>query len=607
MSRPAKQSLRRSSGPGRRPASRLSKRAASPLRLRIGFIVIAMVMSVFAGRLIQLQGIDPNEYARMAAEEGTDRVVLPAKRGEILDRSGQPLAASADGLMIVANPMLTAANAPELAVLLSTRLDLDYFTVLERLRAGDSQFQYIARQVPAAEARSVVDAALEEDLYGLDTREDPVRFYPARDVAANVVGFLGTPFKSGAARPNAGFESSFNKYLAGTDGEASYQVGAGKRIPLGDSTVVDARNGKDLTTTIDRDLQWYVQQVLSQTVRGSRADSGTAIVMDRVTGEVLSLADYPTYDAADPGDSPSSTYASRGLVDPYEPGSVQKVLTVAGLIDAGKVTNKTEFEVPGALYRQDKAITDYFDHGLIHLTLAGVIAKSSNIGTVLAADEYEPGQFSSYLADFGLGTKTNVGLGAEARGVVRTGAALTSQTADRMAFGQALSVNAMQMAAAVNTIANGGIRVDPSLVLGAATLNNGKQVGSDVATSRRVVSEDAAHQTTQMMERVIDPEVGVAPGAAVPGYRVAGKTGTAQRVGGECQCYAQGGFTVSFAGFAPADDPRFTIYVVVQNPRNGGGGGSVAGPAFSKMMSYTLRHYGVPPTGTRPSRLPTEW
>uniref|UniRef100_UPI002B26AB1B penicillin-binding transpeptidase domain-containing protein n=1 Tax=Nocardioides sp. TaxID=35761 RepID=UPI002B26AB1B len=140
-----------------------------------------------------------------------------------------------------------------------------------------------------------------------------------------------------------------------------------------------------------------------------------------------------------------------------------------------------------------------------------------------------------------------------------------------------------------------------------ATLGNGTEVGSDVATRQRVVSEDAAYQTMQMMERVIDPEVGVAPGAAVPGFRVAGKTGTAQRVGGACNCYADGGFTVSFAGFAPADDPRFTIYVVVQNPSNGGGGGSVAGPAFSKMMAYTLRRYGVAPTGTNPSKLATEW
>jgi cell division protein FtsI (penicillin-binding protein 3) len=177
---------------------------------------------------------------------------------------------------------------------------------------------------------------------------------------------------------------------------------------------------------------------------------------------------------------------------------------------------------------------------------------------------------------------------------------------DRIAFGQSVSVNGVQMAAAVNAIANGGVRVSPSLIDGSATTDDGEVVGSDHATRTRVVSAEAAKQTMLMMERVIDPEVGVAPRAAVPGYRVAGKTGTAQRVGAECGCY-DGTDTVSFAGFAPADDPRFTIYVVVQNPRNGGGGGSVAGPAFSKIMSYALRRYGEPPTGTQPSRLPVEW
>jgi cell division protein FtsI (penicillin-binding protein 3) len=176
---------------------------------------------------------------------------------------------------------------------------------------------------------------------------------------------------------------------------------------------------------------------------------------------------------------------------------------------------------------------------------------------------------------------------------------------DRIAFGQSLAVNGVQMAAAINAVANGGVRVAPSVIRGSATTEDGQVVGTDTTTERRVVSAKAAHQTMLMMERVLDPEEGVAPGAAVPGYRVAGKTGTAQAVGEECNCY-DGTFDVSFGGFAPADDPRFTVYVVVKNP-DGGGGGSVAGPAFAKVMSYALKRYAVPPTGTRPSRLPVEW
>jgi cell division protein FtsI (penicillin-binding protein 3) len=567
-----------------------------------------MVLSLFSARLVQLQGVDPNSYAEMAADEGTEDVVLPATRGDILDRNGDPLADSVDGLMVVADPLMTAEQAPELATFLSKRLDVDYFETLERLRVEDSRFQYVARQVPASLAKEVVDAAADRDFEGLSTRRDPVRDYPARDVAANLVGFLGTPHKNGAARALAGLEDAFNGYLAGRDGEARYEVGAGNRIPLGDSTVTDAVDGKDLTTTIDRDLQWYTQRVLRETVLGAGGESGHAVIMDSRTGGLLAVADYPTYDASDPYASQDnkSLYKSAALTDPYEPGSVEKVLTLSSLIDAGKVTNRTRFRVPGVLERQDRPIHDYWEHGRINLTLAGIVAKSSNIGTVLAADEFRKGQLRSYLTEFGLGERTDIGLGGETKGLLPFGDLWTAQTEDRIAFGQGLSVNAVQMTAAVNTIANGGVRIDPSLILGSATTDDGARVGTDHVERRRVISEDAAWQTTQMMERVIDPEAGVAPGAAVPGYRVAGKTGTAQRVDPECGCYGNE-FTVSFAGFAPADDPRFTIYVVVHNPGNGGGGGSVAGPAFAKLMGYTLRRYGVPPTGSRPSRLPVEW
>jgi cell division protein FtsI (penicillin-binding protein 3) len=595
----------RPTGSARQPR-RGSLRGSPLFRLRVGFLLIAIILSVFSVRLVQLQGIDPQSYAEMAADEGTVDVVLPANRGEILDRNGEPLADSVDGLMVVADPLMTKDQAPEIATYLSKRLDIDYFDTLERLRVEGSRFQYIARQVPATLAKAAVEEADKRGFEGLSTRRDPVREYPGRDVAANLVGFLGTPRKDGAARALAGLEDTFNGYLAGKDGEARYEVGAGNRIPLGDSTITDAVDGHDLTTTIDRDLQWYAQRVLRQTVLGAQADSGNVVIMDSRTGELLTVADYPTYDASDPYDSDESLYRSTALTDVYEPGSVEKVLTLSSLIDAGKVTNRTQFRVPGVLLRQDHPIHDYWEHGLINLTLAGIVAKSSNIGTVLASDHFEKGQLRSYLTSFGLGQRTDIGVGGETKGKLPQGALWTSQTEDRIDFGQGLAVNAVQMAAAVNTIANGGVRIDPSLIKGSAMLDDGSEVGTDHVTRHRVISENAARQTMEMMERVIDPDAGVAPLAAVPGYRVAGKTGTAQRVGPECGCY-DGTFTVSFAGFAPADDPRFTIYVVVHNPRNGGGGGSVAGPAFSKLMSYTLRRYGVPPTGTEPSRIPVEW
>ena len=577
-----------------------SRRGSPQLRLRVGFVVIAMVLSVFGARLVQLQGLDPNSYAAMAAAEGLVEVELPAERGDILDRNGEPLAGSIDGMMVVADPALTAERAPELARFLYKRLDIDYADTLAKLREEGSRFEYIARRVPSVHATEVVQAAERSGFEGLDTRRDPVRDYPAGDLAANLVGFVGTD------EPLAGFERTFDGLLSGTDGSARYEVGGGTRIPLGESTVTQPVDGEDLRTTIDLQLQWYAQRVLRQTVEDARGDSGFAVVMDSRTGELLALADDPTYDANEPTEAPEDDLGSRSMQDVYEPGSVEKVLTVGSLLSEGLVTPRTKIVVPPQLQREDRPINDWFTHGTLHLTLAGVIAKSSNIGTVRATDKIDAGSLYDYLRAFGLGEKTDIGVRGETEGLLPAKGTWTSQTKDRIAFGQSLSVNGVQMAAAVNTIANGGVRVSPSLIQGTATTEDGRAVGTDTTTERRVITEKAAHQTMLMMERVIDPEVGVAPGAAVPGYRVAGKTGTAQAVGEECGCY-DGTFTVSFAGFAPADDPRFTIYVVVHNPRNGGGGGSVAGPAFAKIMSYALKRYAVPPTGTRPSRLPVEW
>jgi len=569
-------------------------------RLKFGFLLIAVVLSAFGGRLVQLQAVDPGAYAALAAAEGTVEVVLPASRGDIFDRDGQPLADSVDGLMVVADPQVTAAHAAELAKFLAEQLAIDYFPTLDKLRDRSRQFEYIARRVPSTKAIDVLAKAEERGLEGLSTRRDPLRDYPAGDIAANLVGFVGTDQAYG------GLEEVFDESLSGGDGSTTYEEGGGNRIPLGASSTTPAVDGTDLTMTIDRDLQWYTQRVLRQAVEGSGAESGLAMILDTRTGEILSLADDPTFDANSPAESETVDRGSRAVSLAYEPGSVEKVLTVAGLIDAGKVTSRTRLRVPGSLERQDRVIRDYWEHDTIKLTMAGVIAKSSNIGTVLAADRFAPDELRSYLRRFGLDRRTNIGIPSETRGILPAGAAWTDQAEDRIAFGQSLSVSGIQMAAAVNTIANGGVRVDPSLVQGSATSDDGLVVGTDTTTTERVVSESAARQTAQMMERVVDPEVGVAPGAAVPGYRVAGKTGTAQRVGPDCGCY-DGTNTVSFGGFAPADDPRFTIYVAIQAPTNGGGGGSVAGPVFSRLMAYTLQRYGVAPTGTPPSSLPVTW
>ena len=505
-----------------------ASRGAPMLRLRVGFVLIAMVLSFFGARLVQLQGIDPGSYAAMAAAEGAVKVPLEAERGDILDRNGVPLADSIKGKMVIANPVLTADDAPEIARMLSDRLSIDYFKALSALkgRKESSQFEYVARRVPSTLASDTLAAIDDAGYEGISLQEDPIRDYPAGDVAANLIGYMGTD------EPLGGFERTFDKQLAGVDGLSTWQSNSGKgvRIPLRESTLKTAQNGAPLRTTIDRDLQWFTAKVLAQAVQGARAESGAAIVMDTRTGEILALADVPTFDANKPTEAKKDDLGSRAMNDTYEPGSVEKVLTVSSLIDAGKAFPRQKFKVPPNLARQDRVIGDWFDHGNIRLTLAGIIAKSSNIGTVLAADAFSPPQLVDYLQKFGMGQRTNIGVRGETPGLLTPGDAMTSQTKDRVAFGQSLSVNVAQMAAAVNTIANGGVRVSPSLITGSAVTDDGVTVGTDVATRTRVVSKQAARATAKMMEKVVDPEDGVAPAAQVPGYLVAGKTGTAQRV-----------------------------------------------------------------------------
>jgi cell division protein FtsI (penicillin-binding protein 3) len=576
-------------------------RVVSVTRLRVGFLLIAMVVSVFAVRLLQLQGIDAQAYAERARAVGAVEEVLPATRGAVTDRAGVPLAESLDGSMIVADPTLTAGSAADIATVLVDRLGVDYISTVENLRWPETRFRYIARRVPTTKATEVVEELSDQGYRGLYLRRDPVRSYPAKDVGANIVGYV-----NGKGQAAFGIEQLFDHVLRGKDGSATYDVGGGNRVPLGDNSTSEPVDGKDVALTIDRDLQWYVQRVVRQTVEDAGGSSGVGVVMDTRTGELLALADYPTYDPNETTQREPEKLASAAFREIYEPGSVQKVLTAAALIDAGLASPGTELTVPEKLKSSDKWITDYFDHGEEQFTLAGVIAKSSNIGTALAARELPAEQLHRYLEAFGLGSATGIPGYSESAGMLSDPEDWLEVNRDNIAFGQGVAVNAVQMAAAVNTIANEGVYVQPSLVRGKATTIHGEVTGSAVAKVRRVVSEKAAEQTTEMMEMVVDEEEGTAPGAAIEGYRVAGKTGTAQRVDEDCKCYGEE-FTVSFAGFAPADDPRFTVYIVVHEPGNGLGGGATGGPAFRKIMSHLLMNYAVPPTGSASPQLPVRW
>jgi cell division protein FtsI (penicillin-binding protein 3) len=560
---------------------------------------VAFVISLFAARLVQLQGIDENDYAAIAAAKGAKTITLEAPRASIYDRNGEALAQTVDASKIVADPTDAYQDATKIAVILHQRLDVDYIDAVTKLRKTSTRYVELARHVKPELAASVVKEIQQRGYPGVYADDDTLRTYPNGTVAANVVGFVND-----AGHGGAGLEASMDDLLSGVNGSATFEVADGQQLPLADSTIVAPREGTGVRLTIDRDLQYLAQARLAQAVRQAGGTSGYAVVMDVKTGQVLALADTPTFDPNKRELYPADTYGSEALQDVYEPGSVEKVLTFSALIDAGYVTPRTPFRVPPTLPRGDTTIHDYFAHPTLRLTATGIVAKSSNIGTVLASQHLPTRTFYDYLRSFGLGSRTGVGLNGESPGLLPKPKSWLPITHDTVSFGQGLSVNALQMTAAISAVANGGVYVKPSLVEGYVH-SDGSFTKADPPAEHRVVSAGTASKVARMMEAVTGPE-GTAPTANINGYRVAGKTGTAQRVDESCSCY-DGSFTVSFAGFAPADDPRFAVYVVVQQPKDGNGGGITGGPVFHDLMAATLQKFGVPPTDRRQRALPVTW
>jgi cell division protein FtsI (penicillin-binding protein 3) len=562
-------------------------------------VLLLVILTLFAGRLVQIQGIEAYAYTDKADRlDGATEVTLHAPRGAISDRDGVPMAETVAAHRLVADPTMVN-DAPAVAAVLSRRLRVSYFDLLRNLRAEDSRYEFLARRVLPAQVEAVMGELDRRDLTGVYVEDDPLRSYPAGDVASNMLGFVGTDGKG-----LAGLEYALDETLSGRNGHATYMTdAAGTRIPLAESSVVEPQPGRGIRLTIDRDLQWYTQRRLQQAVRQTGSQSGSVVVMDTRTGELLALADYPTYNSNDPLEAPDEHRGMPSVQNVYEPGSVQKALTAAALVDAGMVSPRTRIRVPPLLHRGAESIKDWFSHPTLRLTMAGVLAQSSNIGTVLAAEEMSSRRLRAYLSRFGLGQRTGLSLKGESRGLLPPAESWMPITHDTISFGQGLSVTAVQMAAALSTLANDGVRIDPTLVQGYRG-PDGDFVDAPSPDRRRVVSAAAARQVVRMME-MVTAEDGTAPAAAIPGYRVAGKTGTAQRVDPESGGYD--GFTISFGGFAPADEPRFLTYVVLHDPSSGDGGGSAGGPVFHDVTSYALQKYAVAPTGSKPPKLPTTW
>lgn len=614
---------RASSTSGATPGARRYRRSwqlplgRSSARIRVFMVVIALLVTVSVGRAFQLQAIEAQAFAGEAASKMLSTHDLPATRGTIVDRNGVVLAATEPAMMITVDPDMVMTNgadkrypmsdekqaeadaAPQaVAEILARHLKAkpsEFLDVLQAQKDGEnSRYEIVERKVPAADWTAIQDdmrKGLDGDgkrpLHGLFAAPDPIRTYPNRSLASNVIGFV-----NGEGKGVAGLEGAFEETLHGEPGQSIYDSSRYGRIPLGTNVLTPPVNGDTYTLTLDSDLQWIAEQALADGVGNSGAKTGMALVMNVHTGEVLAMANGPSFDPMAPGAADAEDRGNRSVEDAYEPGSVQKVLTMAALADKELVTPDTEVTVPPQIASGGSFVRDAFSHGTIKLTARGVIAQSSNIGTIQLTRQMDKDVLSQYLTDFGLGQKPGSGLPAETAGSVPAGD-MADYTRDQISFGQGLSASPLQMAAAVAAVVNGGVYHQPTIIKSAAKAD-GTPVELPVPQERQVVSEEASAVVLDMMESVIS-QVGNGQ-RVIPGYRTAGKSGTAQRFDPKCKCY--NGFTASFVGVAPAEDPQLLVYVVLDQPKNGNLGSQLALPVVNNILQAALPRYNVLPSTT---------
>ncbi len=546
-----------------------------------------------AARVVDLQAIQGPTLAAAGDKARLRTVVLPAVRGQITDVNGVPLATTVAAKNITVDQTLVKDPATEAASLASV-LGGDASVYATRM-TGQRRFVYLAKAVTPEVWAKVAALALP----GVFSEVSSTRVYPAGSVAANVVGYVSADGHGGS-----GLEYGFDQQLAGTAGSQSFQSSArGTEIPTADSSGTDSVPGMSVRLTLDRDIQWMAQDAIAKQVKAAQADSGTVVVMDPRTGQIYALATVPTFDPNKPADAAQSDIRNRAVTDVFEPGSTSKVMTMSAVIEEGKANPLTRITVPPVLVTPYKTFHDDVPHGTLRLTLNGVLARSSNIGTILASRMIGGEKLYSYLKKFGIGESTGLHFPGESKGFVPSPSNWSATSFGTIAFGQGLSLTAVQAASVYATIANDGLRVAPTLVAG-YTAPDGTYQPAAAPSTVRVVSRATAVQVRSMLESVVSDD-GTAPKAAIAGYRVAGKTGTANRIDDSCHCYR--GYTASFIGMAPADAPRLVIAVFLQNPRNGHFGGQLAAPVFKKVMSFSLEHLRIPPTGTVHPRIPVFW
>jgi cell division protein FtsI (penicillin-binding protein 3) len=538
----------------------------------------------FAGigvRLFDLQARDRSHLESLGLGQRVRTVTVPAERGNIFDRTGTRLAVSVPQTTIVADPRVIEdpiADAAKLAPI----VHVDQAELEARLADHTSAFAYVARKVDDQTAKQV--RAL--GLAGISFQDESKRFYPNGGVAAPVVGFVGTD-NNGLG----GMEYDFDRLLTGQPGRVQVERDPqGNDIPGTEHQVTPAKRGQDLVLTLDSSLQWKTEQALLQGVTSMSAHQGMAIVVDVQTGDVLAMAAVDGATDTAPAQVATAMEHNRPVSDVYEPGSTNKVITMAGAIQEGLISPDSSFTVPDSITVGDAVYQDDEDHPTEQLTASDILAQSSNVGTIEIAHDLGKDRLANYLRAFGFGQRTALNLPGEASGVTFDAAKYTDTSMGAVPIGYGISVTAMQMLDVYTTIANHGIARPPRLV--AATIDaDGTRHDQPLAPPHQVVSAAAADAVNGMLQKVVADPAGTGSKAAIRGYAVAGKTGTARKAP-----YDSGEYNASFAGFAPADNPRLAAIVVMDSPQGSIYGADAAAPVFQQIMQFALTHERVPPS-----------
>ncbi|WP_308201547.1 peptidoglycan D,D-transpeptidase FtsI family protein, partial [Sphaerisporangium perillae] len=584
-------------GPARRPGPRLSwtPRPAAPLRLgnpsrriNVGLLGMAVVLSLFAGRLVQLQGLDSKVFEAKAATLRVHEEALPARRGSITDVNGHELAITVEARQISADPTkVPPAKRDQVAASLAALLKVDKNEIVAKLAQTKTQYTLLAGNVPMGTATSVLKLKID----GVAATPHYQRLYPGGNLAGGLLGFVGVE-----GHGLTGFEQVYDKLLAGKDGSQTIETGGtGQRIPMTRSIRQEPVAGQGIRLTIDRDVQWAAQEAIARQVKDTGARSGSVIVMDVRTGQVVAMANAPEVDLNNWRKAPSADLGNRAVSEVFEPGSTNKVITAAAALEAGAVRPETVFEVKDKYQCADRLLSDAHPHAPEHLTFTGIIAESSNVGTIMVADKVGDQPLYNMLKAFGFGAKTGAGFYGEEAGLLPRRESWSGSQRCTIAFGQGVSVTALQMASVYQTIANGGVRITPQIVAGTIDQHH-KLIPAKPAKQSRVITARTAKDITGMLEAAVSAEGSTGSLAAIKGYRVAGKTGTAMRYDENCRGYC--GYTATFVGFTPADAPRLVALAVLQAPENGHFGGEIAAPVFKDVMTFALKSRKIPPTGT---------